>query len=84
MRTMLIALCVMILAGCGGPMLFAKAGATPTDLERDGYDCEVQWDQSSQGIAFRLDPLGNLYQLTQVRDYHTACMARRGWTRTDK
>ena len=71
------------LFGCGGPMLFAKPGGDSAQLEHDSYDCEQEWERSSKAIAYRLDPLGNLWVLSFVRSDMEACMKQKGWTRTN-
>ena len=70
-----------MLLGCGGPMVFAKTGATEADLQRDGYECDQQWERSAEAIAFRLDPLGNAYYGTQARERKIRCLQAKGWTR---
>ena len=70
------------LFGCGGPMIFARAGGTEAQLSSDGYDCDQQWERSAGGIAFRHDPMGNAYYGIKARSDKEECMKQKGWVRT--
>ena len=72
---------MLLLTGCGGPMIFDKPGAAQTELQNDSFDCRQQWDSSSAGIAFRLDPINNVHAASQARGWTQACMERKGWRR---
>lgn len=81
MHFIILIFVILIVSGCGGPMLFSKDGATETDLKNDGYDCRQQWNSSAQGIVYRQDPLAHLYELSESGNYVQACMERKGWSR---
>lgn len=72
---------VVFLASCGGPMIFEKPGAGTAELEADRYACQRQWEQSAQGIAFALDPLGNAYYGVHARAVIQQCLEHKGWVR---
>lgn len=76
-----IILLLIVLSGCGSPMLFSKQGATTKDLQNDKYDCHQQWESSAHGIVYRQDPLGHLYELSEVSAYMQSCLERKGYTR---
>lgn len=73
---------MLLLSGCGGPMVFEKPGGDETALKNDHWDCQQQWESSSAGIAVRLDPINNVHAITQVRSWMQSCMERKGWKRT--
>ena len=78
-----VVLFALLTSGCGGPMIFAKPGAGPSELEADKYDCQVQWDQSAQGMAFARDPLNYAYYGFQYKGKMVACLAHKGWVLTN-
>jgi hypothetical protein len=73
----------LVMGGCGGPMVFEKAGATQTDLEQDRYDCQVQIERGPYAMAFAQDPMANLMYPAQARRELQACLTRKGWVRRD-
>jgi hypothetical protein len=68
-----------MLFGCGGPVRFAKDGAGNPELQYDIYECRQQWERSSQGIAFRADPLNNIYYGINARSEMQECLQHKGW-----
>lgn len=79
MKSLLIGCAILAMCACAGPIQMTKDGATATELQNDRYDCERQWDTSAGGIAYKQDPLAHLYELSEVVNYHRACLERKGW-----
>jgi len=72
-RGLAIALSATVLAGCAGPMVWDKSGATQSDYSQDSYQCEKDARQSGYfggGIAGAIN----------LRDFFKRCMAAHGWT----
>lgn len=78
-----VMLALILLGGCGGPMVFHKPGATPAELQRDAYLCRQAWERSAGAIAFRHDPLGNAVYGVEARAEQQRCLEHKGWTRVN-
>lgn len=65
--------------GCAGPTILAKPGAGAPELEQDKYACEVQWEQSAEGMTFRRDPATNPYYGYARKDRIVECLKHKGW-----
>jgi hypothetical protein len=80
MRLFFILVLLGIVLGCGGPTLLVKDGAGQPELEADKYACEVQWEQSAEGMTFRRDPLANPYYGFARKGRIVECLKHKGWT----
>jgi hypothetical protein len=70
------------LAGCGGPTTFARNGSQ-NPFEYDKYECQQQWEHSSDAIAFKQDMLGNAFYGFDSRRQIEECLVHKGWRRVE-
>ena len=68
-----------MMVGCAGPTIMVKDGSGQPELEADIYACEVQWEQSAEGMTFRRDPVGNPYYGYARKGRIVECLQHKGW-----
>lgn len=76
---MLLMVFTYLMGGCAGPTIMVKDGAGSPELDQDKYACEVQWEQSAEGMTFRRDPVGNPYYGYARKGRIIDCLQQKGW-----
>lgn len=77
---LIVAGCVLVLlTGCGGPLIMVKEGAVQADLSKDQYECKIQTERGPYAMAYARDPLANLHYPSKARQEMVACLQHKGW-----